>query len=338
MAKSWLIAGVICAGSIAAGGNGAAIAQTSELRIARQFSLGYMQFNLIERLHLIEKHAKAAGMGDVKVTWATFNGPSAMNDALLSNSVDVVAGGLPGLITLWSRTKGLPIAVKGISAFCSHPVLLNTRNSKVKSIDDFGSQDKITLPSVKVSLQAIILQMAAAKRWGADNYAKLDPLTVAMAPPDATVALLSGAAELSNAFSTLPFQYQQLDNKEIRTVLNSFDVLDGPHTGALTWTSAQFHDKNPVLYKALISAIEEATAMLNKSVEAGSQYWIDDTKSKLPLETVVKIAGHPQITWTMTPQKSLRFAEFMHAVGSIKEKPADWKELFFPEVHTLPGS
>jgi NitT/TauT family transport system substrate-binding protein len=338
MAKSWLMAGAICAGWIAVGSSGVAVAETSELRIARQFSLGYLPFNLMERLHLIEKHAKAAGLPDVKVTWATFNGPSAMNDALLSNSVDVVAGGLPGLITLWARTKGLPIAVKGISAFCSHPVLLNTRNPNITSISDFSSQDKITLPSVKVSLQAIVLQMAAAKLWGQDNYAKLDPLTVAMAPPDATIALLSGAPELGNAFATLPFQYQQLDHKEIHTVLNSFDVLDGPHTGALTWTSTRFHDSNPLLYKALIAAIEEATAMLHKSVEAGSQYWIENTRSKIPLDQVVKIAGNPQITWTMTPQKSMRFAEFMHAVGSIKQKPADWKELFFPEVHHLPGN
>jgi NitT/TauT family transport system substrate-binding protein len=28
----------------------------------------------------------------------------------------------------------------------------------------------------------------------------------------------------------------------------------------------------------------------------------------------------------------------MHAVGSIKIKPASWKDLFFPEVHGLPGS
>jgi NitT/TauT family transport system substrate-binding protein len=34
----------------------------------------------------------------------------------------------------------------------------------------------------------------------------------------------------------------------------------------------------------------------------------------------------------------MKYAEFMHSVGTIKVKPTDWKELFFPEVHHLPGS
>src|SRR5258707_122359 len=83
-----------------------AAAQTSEIKLARQFSMGYLQFNVMEHEHLIEKHARALGLPDVKVTWATFNGPNAMNDALISGSVDIVAGGMPGLLTLWGRTKG----------------------------------------------------------------------------------------------------------------------------------------------------------------------------------------------------------------------------------------
>ena len=39
--------------------------------------------------------------------------------------------------------------------------------------------------------------------------------------------------------------------------------------------------------------------------------------------------------WDVKPDK---FAEFMAQVGTLKVKPADWKELFFPEVHGLPGS
>jgi NitT/TauT family transport system substrate-binding protein len=40
----------------------------------------------------------------------------------------------------------------------------------------------------------------------------------------------------------------------------------------------------------------------------------------------------------MVPESTLKYAEFMHAVGTIKIKPATWKDLFFPEVHGLPGS
>jgi NitT/TauT family transport system substrate-binding protein len=293
---------------------------------------------MMQQHKLLEKHAKEAGIADLKVTWATFNGPNAMNDALLSGSVDIVSGGVPGLLTLWARTKGTPMAVKGITAFSSQPILLNTRTPNVKSIADFTDQDKIALPAVKVSLQAMLLQMAAAKQWGAGNYAKLDPLTVSMTPPDATIALLSGSAGVGSVFSVPPFQFQQLDDKAIHTVLNSYDVFGGPHTFTVAWTSSQFRDKNPQLYKALVKAFAEATDMLNKDVKSAAQYWADDVKSKLPVEKVAAIASGPQVKWTMTPQNTMKFAEFMHSVGTIKEKPADWKELFFPEIHDLSGS
>jgi NitT/TauT family transport system substrate-binding protein len=315
-----------------------ASAETTEIRFARQFSMGYLQFNMMQQHKLLEKHAKEAGIADLKVTWATFNGPNAMNDALLSGSVDIVSGGVPGLLTLWARTKGTPVAVKGITAFSSQPILLNTRNPNVKSITDFTDQDKIAVPAVKVSLQAMLLQMAAAKQWGASNYAKLDPLTVSMTPPDATIALLSGSAGITSVFSVPPFQFQQLDDKAIHTVLNSFDVFGGPHTMTVAWTSSQFRDRNPQLYKALVKAFAEATDMLTKDLKSAAQYWADDVKSKLPVEKVAEIASGPQVKWTMTPQSTMKFAEFMHSVGTIKDKPADWKDLFFPEIHDLPGS
>jgi NitT/TauT family transport system substrate-binding protein len=316
----------------------AARAEPVEIRFARQFSMAYLQFNVMERLGLLEKHAKEAGIPDVKVSWIIISGPSAMNEALLSGSVDIVAGGVPGLITLWAKTKGTANEVKGISAFTSQPIFLNSRSPRIKTIEDFTPNDKIALPSVKVSIQALILQMAAAKKWGPAEYARLDPITVAMSPPDQTIALLSGSTGVDSVFSVAPFQNQQLEHPGIHTVLNSFDVFGGPHTATVGWTSSVFRNKNPVLYKALVKAMVEATDLVNKDLKSASQYWIDGNKSKLTVEKVMEVAGGPQVTWTMVPENSVKFTEFMHTVGTIKEKPASWKDLFFPEVHDLPGS
>ncbi len=315
-----------------------AAAQTQEIRFARQFSMGYLQLNLMQRHQLVEKHARMAGLPEPKVLWATFNSPAAMNDALLSGSVDVVAGGVPGLLTIWARTHGSANAVKGVAAFSSQPFLLNTRNSNVRSIADFSDKDKIAVPAVKVSVQAVTLQMAAAKQWGREQFARLDPLTVGMSPPDATVALLSDSSEISSVFSVPPFQYQQLEKPGIHTVLSSADVLGGSHTFTVAWTSTQFHDRDPALYKALIAAFQEATEMLNKDVRPAAQYWIDDVKSKLTVEKVAEIAAGKHVRWTMAPERAMQYAQFMHMVGSIKVQPASWKDLFFPEIHGLPGS
>jgi NitT/TauT family transport system substrate-binding protein len=317
---------------------GTAAAQVPEIRFARQFSMGYLQFNIMEHHHLLEKHAKAAGVGDIKVVWATFNSPAAMNDALLSGSVDIVSGGVPGLLTIWARTQGSANAVKGITAFSSQPILLNTSNPKIKGLTDYSEKDKIALPAVKVSVQAMMLQMAAAKQWGQENYAKLDPITVGMSPPDSTIALLSGTGDITSVFSVPPFQYQQLEKPGIHTVLNSYEVFGGPHTFTVAWTSSQFRDKNPALYKALIAAFAEATEMLKADVKPAAQYWIDNVKSKMTVEKVAEIAAGKEVKWTMVPENIMKYAEFMHAVGSIKVKPSNWKEVFFPELHDLPGS
>src|SRR3954452_4044617 len=332
-----IIRTVMVAGALAAS-SGFMSAQAQEIRLARQFSMGYLQFNVMEHEKLLEKHAAALGLKDVKITWATFNGPDAMNNALISDSVDIVAGGVPGLLTLWNRTRGTANEVKGISALSSQPFLLNTRSDNIKSIADLKDSDRIAVPAVKVSVQAVALQMAAAKLHGQANYGKYDPLTVSMSPPDATIALLSGGNEITCVFGVPPFQQQQLEKPGIHTILNSFDIMDGPHTFTVAWTTARFREKNPVLYKALFAALKEATEIVDKDRQKAAGYWVEDVKSKLPLDKVTAVISGPQVRWTMAPENTMKFANFMASVGSIKEAPKAWKDMFFPEVHDLNGT
>ena len=313
-------------------------AQAQEIRLARQFSMGYLQLNVMERQQLIEYHAKALGLNDVKVSWFTFNGPTAVNEALISGNIDVGSGGVPGLLVLWSRTKGTPQEVRGISALSSQPFLLNTRDPNIKTIKDFKDSDRIAVPAVKSSVQAITLQMAAAKTYGTKEFNKLDPLTVSMTPPDATVALLKGGAQISAAFSVPPFQYQQLEDPAVHTVLNSFDVMGGSHTFTAVWAPAKFRESNPALYKALVAALKEATDIVNKDKKAAAALWIEDSKSKLSPDMVGKIVTGSQVRWTMTPENTMKYADFMAEVGTLKAKPESWKDYFFPEIHDEKGS
>ena len=74
-------------------------------------------------------------------------------------------------------------------------------------------------------------QMAAAKQWGQENYAKLDPITVGMSPPDSTIALLSGTGDITSVFSVPPFQYQQLEKASAFTPCSiPTRCSGGPHT------------------------------------------------------------------------------------------------------------
>ena len=253
-------------------------AELAEIKVAQQYGISYLPLMLMEEQKLIEKHAKAAGV-DVKVGWAKFAGGNVMNDALLSSSLQFASGGVGPLVTLWARTRG-NLDVKAVSAINSMPLYLNTRNPNVKTIKDFTEKDKIALPAVKVSIQAVTLQMAAEKAFGEGQQGKLDALTVSLSHPDAQVALLSGASEITAHFSSPPFQYQQLEKPGIHTVLSSYDVLGGPATFNVVWTTSKFRGENPKLYDAFVKALDEATAIINKDKKAAAEAYLRISKDR----------------------------------------------------------
>src|SRR6267142_2160306 len=158
-----LIAAVASAALLAA--SGAARAEATQVRVAKQFGIAYMQYMVMQDQKLIEKHAKAAGL-DVTTEWATFRSSDVMNDALISGSVDFVSLGVPGIVTIYSKTKGTASEVKGVLGLNVSPLMLLVRDPAIKSLKDFKDTHRIALPAVKVSMQAILLQMAAAKEFG----------------------------------------------------------------------------------------------------------------------------------------------------------------------------
>ena len=306
-------------------------AEMAELKVAQQYGISYLPLMIMEEQKLIEKHAKAAGV-EVTVGWARFAGGNVMNDALLSNSLQFASGGVGPLLTLWSRTKG-NLDVKAVGAINSMPLYLNTTSPNIKTLKDFTEKDKIALPAVKVSIQAVTLQMAAEKAFGPGQQNKLDSLTVSMSHPDAQTALLSGGSEVNAHFSSPPFQYQQLAKAGIHTVLNSYDVLGGPATFNVVWTTTKFKNDNPKLYDSFVKALEEATAIINRDKRAAAETYLRLAKDKSTTDDILKMLNDPNIVYTQTPQNVMKYADFMTKIGSIKVKPETWKDLFLSLIH-----
>src|SRR5438067_11810533 len=106
---------------------------------------------LMQDQKLIEKHAKQAGLGEVKVTWAKLGGPGAMNDALLSGGLDFGTGGVPSLITLWAKTKDSALEVRGVAVLNDMPVELVVANPKILFVKDLGPQEQVAVASYVIS-------------------------------------------------------------------------------------------------------------------------------------------------------------------------------------------
>jgi NitT/TauT family transport system substrate-binding protein len=311
-------------------------AEMNEIKVAQQYGIGYLPLMIMEEQKLIEKYAKINGV-DVRVEWPKFAGGNVMNDALLSNSLQFASGGVGPFVTLWAKTRG-NLDVKAVAAINSMPLYLNTRNPAVKSIKDFTDKDKIALPAVKVSIQAVTLQMAAEKAFGEGQQNKLDQLTVTMSHPDAQLALLSGQSEITAHFGSPPFQYQQLKNPAVHTVLSSYDVLGGPATFNVVWTTSKFRTENPKLYDAFVKALDEATALINKDKRWAAEAYLRMSKDKASQKEIEDMLNDPAIVFTTTPQNVMKYVDFMTKIGSIKNRPDSWKDMFFPNAQSLPGS
>ena len=87
-----------------------------------------------------------------------------------------------------------------------------------------------------------------------------------------------------------------------------------------------------------VDAVKEATTIIAADPKGTAQSWIDDTGSKMPVESVTKVVVAPNVEWTMTPAATMKFAKFMRKVGTTKHEPASWKDMFFPEIGSLGGS
>lgn len=307
-------------------------AEANVVRAAKQYGIGYLQLMVMEDQKLVEKQAKAAGLGDVKVEWATFRSSDVMNDALISGSVEFVCLGIPGLATIWSRTRG-NYDVRAAAGLNALPLFLNVRDPAVSSVKDFKENQKIALPAVKVSMQALLLQMAAAKAFGEAEFAKLDALTVSLAHPDATSMMLSGGTEVVANFSSYPFQARQLKQPGIRTIATSVDILGGPSSFNVIAAGGKFRKENPKLYGAFLAALDEATDFINKDKSAAADIYLRLSNDKSPKTEILDMMNDPAVRFTTAVFNLGAFTDFMAKTGMLKNPPKDWKsEMLFPEA------
>jgi NitT/TauT family transport system substrate-binding protein len=335
---------VVCLAVAAAscrGANGREAGRVTEVRIPKGAGgVGFLPLLVMERHGLIEKHSAAAGLDNVRVRWIELGGPAVVNDALLSGSADFIAAGPPAFLTLWDRTQNSSIQVLGVAAMTSLPMYLNTGARHLRTLDDLTDQDKIGVTAPKVSIPAIIMQMYARQKHGPAETTRYDKYTVSMTHPDGVIAMLSGSGAISAHFTSPPFHQRERRDPAIRTILNSDTVMGGPTTFTMVSTTGQFREANPKLYTAVVQALGEATAMIVADRREAAEILLQSSSADggFTIDEIVEVLNDPDITFTTTPERVMKYAEFMHDVGSITHLPASWKDLFFPEIHDAPGS
>ncbi|MEI9804589.1 MAG: ABC transporter substrate-binding protein [Pseudolabrys sp.] len=307
-------------------------AETSELRVPLGAGgFGFLPLHMMKQYGLVEKKAAEAGL-KLTVNWANVGGPAVMNDALLAGSADFISAGPPAFLILWDRTKG-NAGVKGVAAMSSIPMYLNTSDEKLKSLDDIREDEKIAVTAVKVSIPAIIMQMYARQKFGAADTFKFDRYTVSMQHPDGVVALLTGNKQITSHYASAPFHQRELKEANIRTIQNSDDVMGGATTFTMISTTTKFHDENPKAYAAFVAALKQSFEMIRADKKAAAQVLLDSMGGKgWSVDELAEMLNDPKINYTTKPENVMKYATFMHEIGSLKNQPASLKDLFFTDT------
>jgi NitT/TauT family transport system substrate-binding protein len=310
--------------------------QKTEISLSRQPGILYMPTHIIEKQKLIEKHAAALGLPDITTKWITLSGGGAQTDALLAGAVDILNTGTGNLLLLWDRTRG---GVKGIVATSAQPMSLISRDANIKSLKDFGPNDKIAVPTVKVSTQAIVLQMAAAKLYGDDQWSKLDSNTVQLGHPDAVGAMSNPSHEIHNHFTIPPYTFIELKNVPgAHVVLTSTEVMGGPLSQAQFFTTVKFADANPKIVAAVRAASKEAQDLIRSDTKTAVEIYKEVTGDKTSVDDLLAWLKEPgMMEWNLQPQGTMKFANHLFKTGTLKTQPKAWTDYYLPVAHDLKG-
>src|SRR5215471_1411512 len=225
---------------------------------AQQRGLLYLPVDMMVTGGVLQQVATRHGLGPIDASVMTVSGPGTVNDAILSGAADYGTVALPSLLTLWEKTRATANPVKAVGAVSNGAMTLYTINPNVKSIADFTDQDKIAVPTVRISFNAMMLQMMAEKQWGDPH--RLDHLTVGLGHPDAVTALSPGfgKAIITAHIAVQPFTTRGLKLPGAHILADSRQVFGGPLTQITLIATRQTKEKNPKLFETVAAALEES--------------------------------------------------------------------------------
>jgi NitT/TauT family transport system substrate-binding protein len=303
----------------------------------QQRGLLYLPVDLMVSGGVLQQEATKLGLGKVEATAITLNGPGPVVDAILSGAADYGTVALPSLLTLWDKTRGTPNEVKAVGTVSNGAMTLYTVNPNVKTIADFTEKDRIAVPTVGISFNSMMLQMAAEKLWNDPH--RLDHLTVGLGHPDAVTALSAGydKAIITAHIGVQPYTDRGLKLPGAHVIADSRQVFGGPLTQITLIASKQTKEKNPTLFKAVANALEQSIKLASADKNAAAVLWKNVQKASESVDELVAQLNDPGFEFTSQPHRIAFFAAFLNRIGTLKAKLGDWKELFWETAHNQQG-
>ncbi len=309
-------------------GFGAAQAQTP-VKIGIGFGVGFLPLFIMQEQQLVEKQAKAAGL-DVTASYVRFSGSGAMQDAVLSQAIDVGVYGVGAMLIAWDKAHGTPNQLVGVAGVNSTPLVLVTNKPEVKDINDLGDGDKISMPAL-ISPQMYALQMIAEKKFGPGKQDAYRTKVVSLPHPESVNSLLTGATEVKAYFSTPPFTQVVLASGKTHVLATSEDAFGGRSTFLAAGATKRYLDANPKMAGVLVAALQEAGDLIRNHPDQAAAIYLKVEPSKTldaAAVTAMLKEEHDDFGVEVSGVKTL--ADFMGRVGQLKRIPASYADVFTP--------
>jgi NitT/TauT family transport system substrate-binding protein len=327
------------AGGMSALASPAIVRAQAPLSVAfvQQRGLLYLPVDMMVSGGVLQKEADKLGLGKIDASVTTLSGPGPVIDTILSGAADYGTAALPSLVTLWEKTRGRASEVRAVGTVSNGAMTLYTINPDIKTFADFTETDRIAVPTVGLSFNAMMLQMAAEQQWKDPH--RLDHLTVSLGHPDAVAALSAGygKAIITAHVGVQPYTEQGLRLPGAHVVADSRQVFGGAITQITLLATKATKEKNPLLFKAVANALEEAIRVANADKHAAAMLWKQAQNAPDSIDSIVHLLDDPGFEFTSQPHRIAYFTAFLNRIGSMKTVLGDWKELFWETAYDQKG-
>ncbi|HZL32019.1 MAG TPA: ABC transporter substrate-binding protein [Pseudolabrys sp.] len=307
------------------------------VKFVQQRGLLYIPVDVMVSGGVLQKEADKMGLGKIDASATTLSGPGPVIDALLSGAADYGTAALPSLLTLWDKTHGTANEVRAVGTVSNGAMTFYSINPNVKTLADLTEKDRITVPTVKISFNAMMLQMASEKLFGDPH--KLDHLTVGLGHPDAVSAMSAGygKASITGHIAVQPFTSRGLKIPGAHIIADSRQVFGGPLTQITLLATKQTKEKNPKLFQCVANALQESIKVASADKHAAAVLWKNAQKAPDKIEDLVTLLDDPGFEFTSTPHRIAYFAAFLNRIGTLKGKVNDWKDIFWETAYNQKG-
>ena len=284
--------------------------------IAEQYGLAYAPIQILKEKQFIEKQ-----LPGVKVNWVQLGNTAAIREAILGGTVDIGFMGIPPFLIGWD--KGMEWKI--FTGLSKAQIGLVTWRDDIKSLADFGPEDRIALPQPG-SIQHILLSMAAEKDLGRSDI--FDNQLITLKHPDGMNALLS-RRDVDAHFTSPPYVMMELSEPDMKLVLDGREAMGEEFTfivGAVTDVFSSNHFK---ILEAVSVGIKQASNLINKNPEEA----VSILKKEYSLSDGILLSYLTEggLEYTDNVEGLESFLAFMKSSGYIKKTPESINEVYISQ-------